>query len=294
MTFIHQQQSSTTARAMLCNHHKAPLPPGWQRLLSKSQQRFYYSHAGAQHSQWRFPTPAEAANPWWAKKRANSLLRNSARISSKRSKERGKRRSSKPNLGLQNRAAQLRECSNKNWAQFFVQNCGILPRDAVVYEGKLIENGMFPEEAVVENLPLLVTTAEMRLGDMLKLGKAFAQKQANGIVADSKLTGANKRLSTIPELCADSSTENMDNDGGSKTERENKTLSSESDFHDILASIENIRRKDIPEAVRDADRTLELLNAICSTNKLGKDIPETVVFLNDAVVHDGEGLFSEN
>ena len=48
----------------------APLPKGWIRGYSRSQQRYYYSHVKTKHTQWHFPTASEAADPSKAKKRA--------------------------------------------------------------------------------------------------------------------------------------------------------------------------------------------------------------------------------
>lgn len=47
-----------------------PLPKGWVRTFSKSQQRYFYSHKETKHTQWHFPTASEAADPWMAKRRA--------------------------------------------------------------------------------------------------------------------------------------------------------------------------------------------------------------------------------
>mmetsp|Transcript_2970 Transcript_2970/g.4370 ORF Transcript_2970/g.4370 Transcript_2970/m.4370 type:complete len:360 (+) Transcript_2970:40-1119(+) len=48
----------------------AKLPQGWTREYSKSQQRYYYVHAGKKVTQWHFPTASEVADPGKAKKRA--------------------------------------------------------------------------------------------------------------------------------------------------------------------------------------------------------------------------------
>jgi hypothetical protein len=50
----------------------APLPPGWSRGYSKSQQRTFYFHAETKHTQWHFPTASEAKNPLKAKERAEA------------------------------------------------------------------------------------------------------------------------------------------------------------------------------------------------------------------------------
>lgn len=46
-----------------------PLPPGWTKGFSKSQNRTYYCHAASKHTQWHFPTATEAQDPRLAKKR---------------------------------------------------------------------------------------------------------------------------------------------------------------------------------------------------------------------------------
>jgi len=48
----------------------APLPPGWSRGFSRSQQRHYYFHEKTKHTQWHFPTRSEAHDPLKAKERA--------------------------------------------------------------------------------------------------------------------------------------------------------------------------------------------------------------------------------
>jgi hypothetical protein len=55
---------------MADNNSDAPLPKGWSRGYSRSQQRYYYSHAETKHTQWHFPTASEAADPLKGKKRA--------------------------------------------------------------------------------------------------------------------------------------------------------------------------------------------------------------------------------
>lgn len=49
----------------------APMPPGWKRGFSNSQQRTYYFHGDTKHTQWHFPTASEVADPTKAKKRAD-------------------------------------------------------------------------------------------------------------------------------------------------------------------------------------------------------------------------------
>ena len=48
-----------------------PLPSGWNRGFSNSQNRTYYFHAATKHTQWHFPTASEVADPTKAKKRAD-------------------------------------------------------------------------------------------------------------------------------------------------------------------------------------------------------------------------------
>ena len=63
---------------------KLPLPKGWIRTFSKSQQRHYYSHSETKHTQWHFPTASEANDPWMAKKRAESNNNNKQQQSQQR------------------------------------------------------------------------------------------------------------------------------------------------------------------------------------------------------------------
>lgn len=51
-------------------HKDDPLPPGWFRGYSSSQQRHFYSHKDTKHTQWHFPTATEAKDPQKAKERA--------------------------------------------------------------------------------------------------------------------------------------------------------------------------------------------------------------------------------
>lgn len=48
----------------------APLPKGWSRGFSKSQNRTFYFHSETKHTQWHFPTETEAKDPTVAKRRA--------------------------------------------------------------------------------------------------------------------------------------------------------------------------------------------------------------------------------
>mmetsp|Transcript_7047 Transcript_7047/g.13289 ORF Transcript_7047/g.13289 Transcript_7047/m.13289 type:complete len:482 (-) Transcript_7047:1194-2639(-) len=52
---------------------EVPLPPGWTKGFSKSQQRTYYCHAASKHTQWHFPTATEAQDPRLAKKRIREV-----------------------------------------------------------------------------------------------------------------------------------------------------------------------------------------------------------------------------
>ena len=55
-------------------HANDPLPPGWHRLFSKSNQRYYYTHEKTNHTQWHFPTASEAKNPQLAQQRVAQNL----------------------------------------------------------------------------------------------------------------------------------------------------------------------------------------------------------------------------
>ena len=55
--------------------HEQKLPRGWSKGYSKSQKRWYYSHAETKHTQWHFPTASEVADPAKAKKRAAENVR---------------------------------------------------------------------------------------------------------------------------------------------------------------------------------------------------------------------------
>jgi N-terminal region of glycosyl transferase group 7/WW domain len=50
-----------------------PLPRGWSRGFSQSQQRTFYFHAATKHTQWHFPTASEAKDPSVAKQRAQAF-----------------------------------------------------------------------------------------------------------------------------------------------------------------------------------------------------------------------------
>jgi N-terminal region of glycosyl transferase group 7/WW domain len=50
-----------------------PLPQGWSRGFSQSQQRTFYFHAATKHTQWHFPTATEAKDPSVAKQRAQAF-----------------------------------------------------------------------------------------------------------------------------------------------------------------------------------------------------------------------------
>lgn len=45
------------------------LPKGWSRGISQTLNRAYYFHRQAKHTQWHFPTPAEATDPVGTKRR---------------------------------------------------------------------------------------------------------------------------------------------------------------------------------------------------------------------------------
>jgi hypothetical protein len=46
-----------------------PLPPGWTRGFSESQQKYYYCHPPSDHTQWHPLTATEARDPAMAKNR---------------------------------------------------------------------------------------------------------------------------------------------------------------------------------------------------------------------------------
>mmetsp|Transcript_26804 Transcript_26804/g.39659 ORF Transcript_26804/g.39659 Transcript_26804/m.39659 type:complete len:389 (-) Transcript_26804:818-1984(-) len=50
----------------------APLPPGWTKAFSRSNQRYFWSHAETKTSQWHPPTKDEANDPAKAKQAAES------------------------------------------------------------------------------------------------------------------------------------------------------------------------------------------------------------------------------
>eukprot|EP00565_Helicotheca_tamesis_P005593 CAMPEP_0185742010 /NCGR_PEP_ID=MMETSP1171-20130828/39257_1 /TAXON_ID=374046 /ORGANISM="Helicotheca tamensis, Strain CCMP826" /LENGTH=377 /DNA_ID=CAMNT_0028414007 /DNA_START=25 /DNA_END=1155 /DNA_ORIENTATION=- len=59
-----------------------PLPPGWSKGFSRSQQKPYYFHAATKHNQWHFPTASEAADPAGAKRRMQEQHSSSSSSSS--------------------------------------------------------------------------------------------------------------------------------------------------------------------------------------------------------------------
>ena len=46
-----------------------PIPKGWSRGISQTLKRPYYFHRESKHTQWHFPTPAEASDPVGTKRR---------------------------------------------------------------------------------------------------------------------------------------------------------------------------------------------------------------------------------
>ena len=54
-----------------------PIPQGWTRGISRTLNRPYYYHREARHTQWHFPTPAEAADPIGTKQRMKLQNNNS-------------------------------------------------------------------------------------------------------------------------------------------------------------------------------------------------------------------------
>lgn len=51
-----------------------PLPSGWERCYSKSQNKHYYFHKKSKTTQWHFPTASEAKNPEIAKRRVEENI----------------------------------------------------------------------------------------------------------------------------------------------------------------------------------------------------------------------------
>lgn len=65
-----------------------PIPEGWTRGSSRTHgNRPYYFHRASRHTQWHFPTPAEARDPAGTKKRMSEELRRQRVVDSKRRKE---------------------------------------------------------------------------------------------------------------------------------------------------------------------------------------------------------------
>ena len=62
-----------------------PLPPGWTKGFSKSQQKTYYCHPSSKHTQWHFPTATEAQDPTMAKKRLQQATATASAGTAKRS-----------------------------------------------------------------------------------------------------------------------------------------------------------------------------------------------------------------
>lgn len=71
----------------------APLPPGWSKGFSNSQNRHYFFHSETKHTQWHFPTASEARDPTKAKQRAEMNER--GEDSKKRSRDADKTKISK-------------------------------------------------------------------------------------------------------------------------------------------------------------------------------------------------------
>lgn len=51
------------------SHDGIPIPKGWSRGISQTLKRPYYFHRESKHTQWHFPTPAEASDPVGTKRR---------------------------------------------------------------------------------------------------------------------------------------------------------------------------------------------------------------------------------
>ena len=62
-----------------------PLPPGWKRMYSNSQQRHYFFCEKTKHTQWRFPSVNDAANPEAAKANAARKAKEEATANQKQS-----------------------------------------------------------------------------------------------------------------------------------------------------------------------------------------------------------------
>jgi hypothetical protein len=61
--------SSTNGKPESKPESEVPLPPGWTKGFSRSQNKTYYCHPASKHTQWHFPTVTEAKDPLKAKKR---------------------------------------------------------------------------------------------------------------------------------------------------------------------------------------------------------------------------------
>jgi len=48
---------------MSATEETTKLPSGWKRGISQTLNRPYYYHPDSKHTQWHYPTPAEAADP---------------------------------------------------------------------------------------------------------------------------------------------------------------------------------------------------------------------------------------
>ena len=70
-----------------------PLPKGWSKGFSKSQNRPFYFHAATKVNQWHFPTASEALDPTKAKERveANIKLEETKRRRDEKDEQEGKR-----------------------------------------------------------------------------------------------------------------------------------------------------------------------------------------------------------
>ena len=85
-----------------------PLPKGWIRAFSNSQQRFFYSHKETKHTQWHFPTMSEVADPWMAKRRAqDNQQREAQKIQQKRKQQQQQRQQQQSPTSLSSKRSRL-------------------------------------------------------------------------------------------------------------------------------------------------------------------------------------------
>ncbi|KAL7548254.1 hypothetical protein ACHAWF_011542 [Thalassiosira exigua] len=61
-----------------------PIPKGWSRGVSRTLNRPYYFHRASRHTQWHFPTPAEASDPSGTKRRMDEERKQGAATKTKK------------------------------------------------------------------------------------------------------------------------------------------------------------------------------------------------------------------